>query len=398
MHPTESLKATKGRELLGKKIVLGITGSIAAVESFELARELIRHGAEVHAVLSESAAKLVTPWIMEFATGNPVIEVIDGKVQHVAFFGDHPQKADLLLISPCTANTLSKIACGIADTPVNTMAMVALGTATPIMMAPAMNLAMYHNPMVQANFGRLLGAGVETIGPRVEGKKAKVAETDEIVERVIRRLGKRDLHGSRILIIGGSSEEPIDAMRIITNRGSGETGVALARAAFERGAEVELWMGRCQVTIPSFMPLKRFNTVEDLMGMAASIDHDIVIVPAALSDYAPERAKGKLSSKKATRTIQLKCLPKVVDVIATRKVRLVTFKAEHGVDESELARCAKERLDKGQVEFVVANDLASVGAKETKAFIVRKDGSRTRFEGSKTDLAHLVLDELVQGG
>src|SRR5512136_1848134 len=107
MHPTDTLRGTRSKALEGKRIVLGITGSIAAVECFDLARELIRHGAQVHAVLSEDAAKLVTPWAMEFATANPVIEVIDGKVQHVALLGDAPDRADLLLIAPSTANTIS---------------------------------------------------------------------------------------------------------------------------------------------------------------------------------------------------------------------------------------------------------------------------------------------------
>jgi phosphopantothenoylcysteine decarboxylase/phosphopantothenate--cysteine ligase len=170
MHPSESLRGSRSNLLSGKRIVLGITGSIAAVECFELARELIRHGANVQAVMSENAMNLVTPWAMEFATGNEVIDVIDGRVQHVALLGDVPDKADLLLIAPCTANTMSKIACGIDDTPVTTMATTALGSKVPIIVAPAMHITMFTNPIIQQNLERLRQAGVEFLGPRMEGK------------------------------------------------------------------------------------------------------------------------------------------------------------------------------------------------------------------------------------
>ena len=137
MHPSESIKCTKSTILSGKRIVLGITGSISAVESLELARELIRHGAEVHAVMTPEALKIITQYSMEFATGNPVITEIDGKVQHVSLLGDFQDKADMLLVAPCTANTISKIAVGIDDTPVTTMATTAMGSNVPIMIAPA---------------------------------------------------------------------------------------------------------------------------------------------------------------------------------------------------------------------------------------------------------------------
>lgn len=396
MHPTDSLRGTKSKALEGKRIVLGITGSIAAVESFELARELVRHGAQVHAVLSEDAAKLVTPWTMEFATGNPVIEVIDGKVQHVSLLGDVPDKADLLLIAPSTANTISKIACGIDDTPVTTMATTAIGSRTPVMVAPAMHLAMYQNPFVQKNVEALRAAGVELIGPRIEGKKAKVAENEEIVARVIRRIGKRDLEGRHVLVIGGASEEPIDEMRAISNRGTGATGVQLAKAAFERGAKVELWMGRCQVAIPTYLHVQRFSSVVELLSMVEEgEDQDVVIVPAALGDYAPEKAKGKIPSGRAKLVLALAPLPKVLEAIRPKAKVVVGFKAEHGVGERELASRARKRMDSIPLEMVVANDLKDVGLETTRALILKAGGRTVKFEGKKSGLADRVLDEVL---
>lgn len=396
MHPTDALRGTKSKALEGKRIVLGITGSIAAVECFDLARELIRHGANVHAVLTEDAARLVTPWTMEFATGNPVIDVIDGRVQHVSLLGDTPDKADLLLIAPCTANTISKVACGIDDTPVTTMATTALGSRVPVMIAPAMHLAMFENPFVQRNLEALRGAGVELVGPRVEGRKAKVAEVEEIVARVVRRLGRRDLIGRNVLVIGGSSEEPIDEMRFITNRGTGATGVLLAQAAFSRGAEVELWMGRCQVPVPGYLEAKRFSTVQDLLDLVRDMgDRDVVVVPAALGDYSPERAKGKIPSGKADLALRLRPLPKVLDALRPRSNVLVGFKAEHGVGERELISRARKRLESVPLDAIVANDLKDVGPSSTKALIIRSGGRAVKFQGSKSDLADRVLDETL---
>lgn len=397
MHPTDALRGTKSKTLDGKRIVLGITGSIAAVECFDLARELIRHGAQVHAVLSDDAAKLVTPWTMEFATGNPVIEVIDGKVQHVSLLGDIEGKADLLLIAPSTANTISKIACGIDDTPVTTMATTAIGSGTPVMIAPAMHLAMYQNPFVRRNVEKLVDAGIEMIGPRIEGKKAKVAENDEIVAKVIRRIGRRDLVGRKVLVIGGSTEEPIDEMRVITNRGTGATGVHLAMNAFLRGADVELWMGRCLVPIPGFLDVERFTTVEDLLALVKRKGRqDVVIVPAALGDYSPQPSQGKIPSGKAELKLVLHPLPKVLDALRPKAKVLVGFKAEHGLEEKELVARARKKLASVPLEMVVANDLKLVDMQSTKALIIKAKGKIAKFTGRKSELADRVLDEAFQ--
>ena len=395
MHPTDGLRGTKSKKLEGRRIVLGVTGSIAAVECFELARDLIRHGAQVHAVLSQEALNLITPWSMEFATGNEVIDVIDGRVQHVSLLGNSPDKADLYLIAPCTANTISKITCGIDDTPVTTMATTALGSGTPVLIAPAMHLAMFQNPIIQKNVRLLQEVGVQFIGPRIENKKAKIATNEELVEAVIRTLGKKDMTGKSVLVIGGSSEEAIDEMRIITNKGSGETAIEIATAAFERGAEVELWMGRASVGMPPFIETKRFVSVADLSQMIKKANQDIVIVPAALSDFAPARSKGKIPSDEKDVILRLCSLPKVLDTLRSRAKVLVGFKAEHGIPEKELKAKAKKRLKEASLDLIVANDLRDVSAGKTKAFILRSDGKERKVDGSKSALAEAIMDEII---
>jgi phosphopantothenoylcysteine decarboxylase/phosphopantothenate--cysteine ligase len=250
MHPADHLRGTKSEKLKGRKIVLGVTGSIAAVECVKLCRELIRHGADVHVVMSKDAQGIVHPWALEFASGRPVTTEIDGGVQHVSLCGDVPDKADLLLIAPATANTISKMACGIDDTPVTTFATTAMGTGIPVIVVPAMHYSMMAHKIVLENIRKLEKHGVVFLESKVDESKVKMPSIDYIVSSVFATIGLRNLAKRDVLVIAGSTEEPIDDIRVVTNRSSGETGVELARAAHERGAEVELLMGRCDTELP----------------------------------------------------------------------------------------------------------------------------------------------------
>ncbi len=395
MHPSEAIIGSQSSLLKGKKIVLGITGSIAAVECFELARDLMRHGAMVVPVLTPEAQKLVTPYAMSFATGQEAITELDGRVQHVALMGDVQGRADLLLIAPSTANTISKIACGIDDTTVTTMATVALGSGVPILIAPAMHGAMFNNPMVAENIDKLKRAGVEFVGPRMEGKKAKIAVKEEILHAVIRKLSDGRMKGRRVLIIGGSSAESMDDMRIVTNKGTGETAVELTRAAYHEGADVELWMGRCTVTLPSFTSTRRFESLEDLEKMIPDIDHDLVVVPAALSDFTFDKKRGKLPSEAKVTKLQLKSVPKMLPLIVKKCDKVVGFKAESGVDKLDLVKEARESLNRNFLSAVVANDLKDVQAGSTKVIFVRSR-YQSEIEGSKAEVAHKLIEELAR--
>ncbi len=395
MHPSEAIVGSQSSLLKGKKIVLGITGSIAAVECFELARDLMRHGAAVIPVLTPEAQKLVTPYAMSFATGQEVITELDGRVQHVSLMGDVAGRADLLLIAPSTANTISKIACGIDDTTVTTMATVALGSGVPILIAPAMHGAMFNNPMVAENIEKLKKAGIEFIGPRMEGKKAKIAVKEEIVHAVIRKLSDGKMKGRRLLIIGGSSAESMDDMRIVTNKGTGETAVELAKAAYHEGADVELWMGRCTVPLPSFLPIKRFESLADLESLMPNIDHDMVVVPAALSDFTFDKKGGKLPSEAKVTKLQLKSVPKMLPLLVKRCDKVVGFKAESGVDKKDLVKEAVESLNRNFLSAVVANDLNDVKAGSTKVVFVRSR-YQVEIEGTKSEVAHKLIREMSQ--
>ncbi|MBR2254360.1 MAG: bifunctional phosphopantothenoylcysteine decarboxylase/phosphopantothenate--cysteine ligase CoaBC [Candidatus Methanomethylophilaceae archaeon] len=393
MHPSEEIYCEKSTRLRGKTIVIGITGSIAATECFGTIRELVRHGATVRVVMSEAATRLVTPESMEFACGEPPVTELTGRTEHITMVGDR-KDADLFLIYPATANTISKIAQGIDDTPVTTMATVALGAGIPVAIAPAMHEAMYTNPAVVENIERLKSWGVSFIGPHTDGNRAKVTSRDQVVAWTFRLLYRNYLSGRRILVIGGRSEEPIDSMRIITNRSSGLMAVSLARRAFERGAEVELWMGGTNVPLPDYMKVRRFSTVSDLASMVGDIDHDIVVVPAALADFTPHSvATGKIPSENPF-GLDLDPVPKVLPLIRKKCSVVVGFKAESGLSRAELEARARARMDAYGLSAMVANDIDDVGLKTSSAVLVTPDGSKD-ISGTKESVSDEILDYCV---
>lgn len=390
MHPSEEIYCEKSNKLRGKTVVMGVTGSVAATECFAVIRELVRHGAKVVPVMTEAAARIVTPLSLEFASGVPPVTALTGAAEHIDCMGDG-SSADLYIIYPATANTISKIANGIDDTPVTSMATVALGSGVPTAVAPAMHDAMFRNPAVAANVEALKRMGVRFIGPHVEGGRAKVASREEVVAWAFKMLSKDDLRGRRVLVIGGRSEEPIDSMRMITNRSTGLMAVRIAERAFERGAEVDLWMGGASVPLPAFLPVRRFETVSDLRSMVGGIDHDVVIVPAALADFTPAHAaEGKIPSGESFQ-LALEPVPKVLPEIRRRCRNVIGFKAESGLGREALVARARERLEEHGLRAVVANDIDAAGKSSATVYLVTADSDRD-ITGTKADIANSILD------
>jgi phosphopantothenoylcysteine decarboxylase/phosphopantothenate--cysteine ligase len=398
MHPADRLRGMKSIKLQGKTIVLGVTGSIAAVETVRLAHELIRHGADVHAVLTRSAASIIHPNALQYATGHPVVTEITGAMEYLEMCG-RDGRANLLLIAPCTANTMGKIAQGIDDSTVTTYATNALGSGIPILIAPAAHESMMDNPAVAANVRRLKELGVELIDPRREEDKAKIADVDTIVARVTRRLRSKELGGMRVLVVTGATVEPIDDIRVITNRSSGRTGIELAKVAFELGADVELWVGRHESPVPPWIPTRSFETTADLETMAEKVDADICLVPAAVSDFAPAKPqKGKIRSREGGLTLELRPTPKLLAYFrkGARKA-LVGYKAEAGLTDAELKARAMGLQKEADLDFVVANHVSEVKGDSTSITIFDRKGQADTFKGSKALAAERVWRAVLHG-
>jgi phosphopantothenoylcysteine decarboxylase/phosphopantothenate--cysteine ligase len=385
VHPSKDILRTRGGELKEKRIVLCITGSVAAVQCPEIARQLMRHGAEVFAVMSPMAQKIIHPYLMEWATGNPVVTELTGKIEHVALAGDHVNKAELILVAPASANTISKIASGIDDTTVTSVASTAFGSKIPIVIVPAMHGSMYRHPIVDENVKKLETLGVEFVGPRIEEGKAKIAETEEILQVVIRKLSaSKDFDGMKILVTAGPTLEYIDPVRIITNKSSGLMGIEAAREALLRGAEVTLIYGPGTANPPAEAQLIRVETTtemyEAVVSELQSQKYDAVIAAAAATDWAPKKPYDfKVSTHKtSTLDVKLETTPKIIDVVkkTSPNAFLVAFKAEYNVSDKELIKNAYQRLKEAKADLIVANDVArkgvGFGVETNEVFIVDK--------------------------
>ncbi len=400
MHPSHDIRGTKGTELAERKIVLCITGSVAAVKCPELARELMRRGADVRVVMTPRATQLITPQLMHWATGNEVIAELTGKLEHVEL----AQWTDLILTAPTTANTLSKVACAIDDTPVTSVVSVALGLGKPVVVVPAMHESMYQHKLLQENLARLRSAGVHVLEPRLEEGRAKLPEVQEIVSFVIGLLAPRDMQGMRALVTAGPTIEPIDPIKLITNRSSGKMGIAVARAAAARGAEVTLIYGPGNETPPANIKLVRVQTtaeMHDAFERELGLRHDIIVSAAAAQDFAVERpAERKLKHSEPV-TLKLVSAPRVLDGV--RKLApdafVVGFKAEYDVSDEELLEAAKDKLAEG-LDMVVANDVARSGAgfgtDTNEVVIVTPSGSKP-MRAMKVEIARAILDAALAG-
>jgi phosphopantothenoylcysteine decarboxylase/phosphopantothenate--cysteine ligase len=390
------IRCTLSRRLVGRRIVLGITGSIAAVETVKLARLLIRHGAEVYPVMTDAATRIVHPDAIEFATGRIPITKLTGAVEHVSLCGETADRADLLLIAPSTANTISKIAHGIDDTTVTTFATTALGSEIPVVIVPAMHGSMYKHKILMDNIKILEKTGVHLVGPRLEEKVAKIATNDEVVDFVIRLLGPRDLAKKKVLVVTGPTMEPMDDMRVVSNVSSGAMGLALAKEAYYRGAEVVLWHS-AGVTPPSFVSRSvPFRSTSDLLNLVKKLRKvDVVLMPAAVSDFTPKtRAKGKIPSDKALQ-LSLKPTPKVINGLSSKCKVLVGFKAGSKISGEELLKKARDALKRSRATIFVANDLAKVKHETTEVMIIDKKGDFAEARGSKLQVSQAIMDKVV---
>jgi phosphopantothenoylcysteine decarboxylase / phosphopantothenate---cysteine ligase len=403
MHPSRAIRARTTRLLEGRRILVGISGSIAAIEVPRIVRELIRHGADVRAVMSPEATRLVTAETVEFATGHPPIVQLTGQVEHVTELGPGAGRADLYLIAPATANTISKIAHGIDDTPVTSFASVALGGKVPMMIAPAMHAHMGLNPAIQENLEKLRGWGVEVIASKSAEGEEKLAAPEEVAAAVLHRLAGAPWAGRRVIVIGGAAREAIDAVRSISNESSGASAVAFANQAFYRGADVELWAGALQVLVPPWIPVRPWRSVAELVALAQGATRTLpgaaaVLVPAALADYTLDARPGKIPSREhATLTLTLRRAPKVLPELrrlAPSPTRLVAFKLDAGRGAAELEREATALRAETGADWVVANDVATMGSDSTNALVLPARGARYWIRGPKPEFAGKLLDDL----
>lgn len=367
-HPSLDIVESYGTELSGKKIVLCVAGSVAAYKAIELARLLMRHGADVTCVASDAVTKLIQPDYFKWATGNKVITKLTGELEHIRL-ADY-KKSDLIVVYPATANTLGKLANGIDDTPVSTVLTVGFGAKIPILMALAMHEAMYENAAVLRNI-EFLKDKVEFIEPNMIEGKAKAAEPEDVLDYILRRFGRsKILAGKRVLITAGPTVEQIDPIRVITNKSTGKTGVLLAAELVSAGCKVTMVYGPGTAKPPKGTKVIPVKTVQEMFD--ATIKEikqkkfDVVIMAAAAADYTVQTpSKTKIKSTKEKLIIKLRRAPKIIDQIKKlqRDVFLVGFKAEADVSKQKLIESARNKMRESHADMIIANDVGTKYAK-----------------------------------
>ncbi|HUH78726.1 MAG TPA: bifunctional phosphopantothenoylcysteine decarboxylase/phosphopantothenate--cysteine ligase CoaBC [Methanoregula sp.] len=370
---------TSVQTLAGKEIVVAVTGSIAAVEIVKLIHALRRRGAAVQPVMSAAAAGIIHPDALTYAAGRETICRLSGFVEHVAFCGDGGS-ADLLLIAPCTANTIGKIACGIDDTPVTTFASTALGSGVPVIVVPAMHHSMFRHPAVVRNLGKLKEWGIVAAGPLIEEGKAKIATTEEIVLRCERACLKGPLLGKKVLVTSGPCREPVDDIRVLTTKSGGQMGKALALHAFRLGAEVTVVHRDtfpCVNNIPADTAAEMHAAVLRYFGKDTA---DIYVSAAAVSDFAPRRVKGKIRSGSPV-SLALEPLPKLLEEVRAKFApEIIAFKL--GTGQEENAR----KMIAGGIRMVLVNTPATMGA-ESGDYLMMTGAGAVPLSGSKDAIA-----------
>ncbi len=382
-----------------KKVLLGVTGSIAAYKAVDIARRLKEEGADVHVVMTGAACRFIPPYTLEAMTGNPVhTELFNDSFQHINL----PKESDLFMVTPVTANTINKFACGIAD---DLLSNIWLTYEGPVIMAPAMNHRMYRNPIVQKNIKELKKLNVQFVGPATgslacgEEGAGRLAEVSEIVEAVITSLTPKDFKGQNVLVTAGPTIEPIDPVRFISNRSSGKMGYAVAKAAARRGANVTLVSG------PSLQKASdniSFITVETASEMEKAVFKYLpkattVIMAAAVSDFSPSiNAKVKLEKSTIT-DLKLKKNSDIAAKVGKKKGKrvLVGFAAETGNNVER----AKDKLNNKNLDLIVMNNVMLKGAgfdvDTNIVTIIDKKGYITEHPiMKKIDVANMILDKI----
>jgi phosphopantothenoylcysteine decarboxylase/phosphopantothenate--cysteine ligase len=376
-----------GPTLIGKQIVLGVTGSIAAYKAVALLRTLLREGAMVHVVMTQSATKFVTPLTFEVLSGHPVsTDVFEAhqEMKHLSL----PEQADAIVIAPATANCLARAALGLGDDLLSTMLLAA---QCPLIVAPAMDGGMWAHPSVREHIGTLRTRGTIVVNPEIgslaSGRigQGRLAGEGTILEAIHAALAlRRDWQGHRILVSAGPTQEPIDPVRFISNRSSGKMGYAIAEAAQARGAQVVLVTGPTALPTPRGIEVVSVVTAEEMTkALSARLAWSTtVIMAAAVVDFRPAHPALQKIKKQGRAAGQTLDLERTTDILASLSAQRTTqLMVGFAAETSDLVAHAKEKLTAKGLDLIVANDVttegAGFGSDQNAATLIDRQGAMT---------------------
>ena len=392
--------------LQGKRIILGVTGSIAAYKAAELASQLTQMGALPDVILSPAAEKFIAPLTFQSVTGRHAYVDADlwGGEAHVLHVGVG-HSADLLVIAPCTANTIASLAHGLAN---NLLTITALAAHCPVLIAPAMDGGMLDHPATQDNLAKLRERGATIIGP-AEGHlasglsgKGRLLEATEIIGHIRLLLGRGGrLAGKKIVVSAGGTQEPLDPVRVLTNRSSGKQGYALAQAAIDAGAEVTLVAAPNALKAPVGACVVEVETAPQMLEAVANAcpGADVLIMAAAVPDFRPKKtAKDKLKTRDGIPQVELEATEDILKSLSTKhRPRVVVgFAAE----SRDLLENAKEKLKSKRLDLIVANDISAkdsgFGSDTNRVTLIYSTGTTEPLPlTGKSEVAELILERVA---
>ncbi|MBO5560340.1 MAG: bifunctional phosphopantothenoylcysteine decarboxylase/phosphopantothenate--cysteine ligase CoaBC [Firmicutes bacterium] len=391
--------------LSNKTVVLGVTGSIAAYKTAGLASALKKLNCDVHVIMTKNACEIITPLTFERLTGNKcMVDTFDKinqfEVEHIAI----AQKADLFMIAPATANIIGKVANGIADDMLSTTIMA---TKAPVYFAPAMNTNMYTNPIFQDNMKKLENFGYHMITPATgylacgDTGIGKMPEPDTLLQYILKELAyEKDLAGKKVIVTAGATCEDIDPVRFITNRSTGKMGIAIAKAAMLRGADVTLIKAKTDVAAPMFVDVVEVRSAEDMFNAVTQRfdDCDIVIKAAAVADYTPEStADEKIKKKDGDLSISLKRTKDILKYLGEHKKG--QYICGFSMETENMLENSKAKLKKKNADMIAANSLRTAGAgfaADTNVLTLITENSIDEMPlMSKDEAAHRIFDRII---
>lgn len=387
--------------LTDKKILLGVTGSIAAYKSADLASKLTQAGAQVDVILTGAAEKFITPLTFQSVTGRRAYTDKDlwGNDSHVLHV-NLGKSADLLAVAPCTANTIAKLANGISN---NLLTITALAARCPTLLAPAMDGGMFDAPATQENLARLKQRGAEIIGPAAGHLASglvgagRMLEPAEILGHVRIALGRKGaLAGRKIVVTAGGTQEALDPVRIITNHSSGKQGYALAQAALDAGAEVCLITTPVAVIPPVGARVIKVKSAEEMLNAVLGESADALIMAAAAADFRPKHvARDKLKKRDGIPQIELESAPDILKTLAASNADKSRYRVVVGfaAESRDLLENAREKLQSKRLDFIAANDISASDA----GFAVETNRVTLLFaDGTKAALPLLSKSETAE--
>ena len=404
VHPSRKIYKSNSDILKGKRIIFGITGSVAAYKSPEIARELIRHGAEIIPVITKDGEKMIGKNLIWWATGVEPITAISGDLEHISLAGVMNEPADMMIIIPSTTNTIAKLANGITDNAVSLIANSIMGKGIPLMVLCVAHIDLINSPANKKNLERLRDWGVKIIEPVVDEGKAKVPKLNDIIFDIMTGMSNKDLNDMNIIVTGGPTREYIDKIRYITNGSSGRMGIEIARIAMINGANTKLLLGHSKLETPRSMRAKRVSTtgdmIKEMMKLLKDNPKSVVILSSAMADFTPQKPfEGKIKSGE---TVEIKLLPtdKLSNLIKREfpDTKLVLFKAEWDVSKEVLIERAMLKMKNCNADLMIANDISrpegGFDAISNHVLMIKKDKSIEEIDDTKLEIARKILDEI----